>query len=99
MRSGAVDEMAGTRPAVFAPLEDLGLMWISREVHPGHREERSPYFHSSEVSMARARLHGAACVLASFSPSTETAAAVGAGSIRSARPSRALRAGSGGVVR
>jgi primosomal protein N' (replication factor Y) (superfamily II helicase) len=98
IRSGAFDVVVGTRPAVFAPLEDLGLMWISREVHPGHREERSPYFHSSEVSMARARLHGAACVLASFSPSTETAAAVGAGSIRSARPSRPLERASAALV-
>jgi primosomal protein N' (replication factor Y) (superfamily II helicase) len=92
------DVVVGTRPAVFAPLSGLGLLWVSREVHPGHREERSPYFHSSEVAMARARIHGAACVLASLSPSAETVAGVDGGSIRSARPSRALERTSAALV-
>jgi primosomal protein N' (replication factor Y) len=90
IRAGAFDVVVGTRPAVFAPLDQLGLIWISREVHPGHREDRSPYYHVREVAMARARLHGAACVLASLSPSVETAVALEAGEIRAARPPRAV---------
>src|SRR5207253_2531943 len=46
--SGRWDVVVGTRPAVFAPLRDLGLVWVSREVHPGHREERAPYYHVRE---------------------------------------------------
>jgi primosomal protein N' (replication factor Y) len=89
IRAGTFDVVVGTRPAVFAPLDRLGLIWISREVHPGHREDRSPYYHVREVAMARARLQGSACVLASLSPSVETAVAVETGEIRAARPPRA----------
>jgi primosomal protein N' (replication factor Y) len=84
------DVVVGTRPAVFAPLGDLGLIWISREVHPGHREERSPYYHVREVAMARARLEGAACVLASFAPSVDSVVAAEGGAVSVARPHRSL---------
>ncbi len=90
VQSGRFDVVVGTRPAVFAPLDDLGLIWISREVHPGHREERSPTYHVREIAAARAELDGAACVLASLSPSVETAVLADRGAIRVARPSRAL---------
>jgi primosomal protein N' (replication factor Y) (superfamily II helicase) len=86
--AGRFEVVVGTRPAVFAPLDALGLMWISREVHPGHREDRSPYYHVREVGMARARLEQAACVLASLCPSVETVAAAAAGAVRMARPPR-----------
>jgi primosomal protein N' (replication factor Y) len=90
VQAGRFDVVVGTRPAVFSPLRELGLIWISRECHPGHREERSPYHHVREVAMARARLHGAACVLASLSPSADTADGVATGAIRSARAPRAV---------
>jgi primosomal protein N' (replication factor Y) len=89
IQAGGFQVVVGTRPAVFAPLPRLGLIWISREVHPGHREERSPYYHVRDVAMARSRLHAAACVLSSLSPSLETATSVAAGTVRVARPGRA----------
>jgi primosomal protein N' (replication factor Y) len=88
--SGRYDVVVGTRPSVFAPLRDLGLLWVSREVHPGHREERAPYYHVREVAMARARLHGAACVMASYSPSVETGVGIEAGEIRVRRAPRQM---------
>jgi primosomal protein N' (replication factor Y) len=66
--------VVGTRPAVFAPLRDLGLIYVHRESHALHREERAPYFHVRDVAGERARLEGAACVLASLCPSIETTA-------------------------
>jgi len=88
IRSGRYDVVVATRPGVFAPLQDLGLIWISREVHPGHREDRAPYYHVRDVAMARARLDRAACVLASLSPSVETAEAARTGAIAASRPVR-----------
>ncbi|HYZ11681.1 MAG TPA: hypothetical protein VE962_07280, partial [Actinomycetota bacterium] len=41
--SGRYRVVVGTPPAVFAPLRRLGLVWVNREAHPGHREERAPY--------------------------------------------------------
>jgi len=98
IRKGCHDVVVATRPGVFAPLGDLGLIWISREVHPAHREDRAPYYHVREVAMARARLHGVACVLASLSPSVETAAAVVSGAIAASRPARAVERGAAPLV-
>ena len=74
IRSGRFDVVVGTRPAVFAPIDNLGLVWVAREHHPGHREERSPYYHVRDVGLARARIQGAVCVMASLCPSTEAMA-------------------------
>ena len=64
----------GTRPAVFAPLADLGLIYVHRESHALHREERAPYYHVRDVARKRAAIEGATCVLSSFCPSIETSA-------------------------
>jgi primosomal protein N' (replication factor Y) len=65
--------VVGTRPAVFAPVRDLGMVFVSRESHAGHREERSPYFHVRDVAVARASLHEAVCLLSALCPSSEAA--------------------------
>jgi primosomal protein N' (replication factor Y) (superfamily II helicase) len=70
---GAFDVVVGTRPAVFTPARDLGLVFVSRESHPGHREERSPSYHVRDVALARAREAGAVCVMSALFPSTEAA--------------------------
>jgi primosomal protein N' (replication factor Y) len=72
--SGRYDLVIGTRPAVFAPMDELGLIYLARESHPAHREDRAPYYHDRDVALARARLQGAVCVLAAICPSAETAA-------------------------
>ena len=70
--SGRFDVVVGTRPAVFAPQIDLGLMFVSRESHPAHREDRAPYHHGRDVSLRRAELSGAVCVLSAICPSAES---------------------------
>jgi primosomal protein N' (replication factor Y) len=74
--AGRYDVVVGTRPAVFAPVRNLGLIVVSRESHPAHREDRAPYYHVRDVAMERARSSGAACVLSSLCPSSEAAASV-----------------------
>ena len=88
--AGKYRVVVGTRPAVFAPLPDLGLIWVGREVHPGHREERAPYYHVRDVAVARAGFEGAACVLSALCPSVETAVAASRGEVRVARPPRGI---------
>jgi primosomal protein N' (replication factor Y) len=72
--AGRYDVVIGTRPAVFAPMERVGLLYLARESHPAHREDRAPYYHGRDVALARARLEGAACVLAAACPSAEASA-------------------------
>jgi primosomal protein N' (replication factor Y) (superfamily II helicase) len=88
MLAGRYGLVIGTRPSVFAPVARLGLVWVHREVHPGHREERAPRHHVRDVALARARLEDAVCVVSGLVPSAETAAAVDAGEIDVVRAAR-----------
>ena len=71
LADGRYRVVVGTRPAVFAPVSDLGLLYVSRESHGGHREERSPYCHVRDVALVRAEVVGAVCVMAALCPSAE----------------------------
>ncbi len=72
--AGRYRVVVGTRPAVFAPVAGLGLVYVARESHALHREERSPYFHVRDVALARGRIGGAAVVMSAPYPSVEAAA-------------------------
>jgi primosomal protein N' (replication factor Y) len=72
--AGRYDVVIGTRPAVFAPVDRLGLLYLARESHPAHREDRAPYYHGRDVALERARLERAVCVLAAACPSAEASA-------------------------
>ena len=67
------DVLVGTRPSVFAPVENLGLIWLSRESHGLHRDERSPYFHVRDVAAKRAEIEDAVFVMSALCPSSEAA--------------------------
>jgi primosomal protein N' (replication factor Y) len=73
IQAGRFDVVVGTRPAVFAPLADLGLVLVSRESHPAHREDRAPYFHVRDVAIARMQIAEGVCVLEALCPSSEAA--------------------------
>jgi len=72
--AGRYRVVIGTRPAVFSPVPDLGLVLVSRESHALHREERAPYHHVRDVALARARLGRAVCVMSAPFPSLEASA-------------------------
>ena len=74
IKAGRYACVIGTRPAVFAPLPNLGLLFVSRESHTQHREERSPRYHARDVAIARSRIAGAACVVSALLPSLEAGA-------------------------
>ncbi len=73
-QAGRYDVVVGTRPSVFTPMPDLGLIVVSRESHAALREERAPYYHARDVALARAAIEPATVVLSALAPSSETAA-------------------------
>lgn len=73
IRRGEVDVVVGTRSAVFAPVEDLGLIIVDEEQEHTYRSEKSPRYDACEVARLRARRQGGLCVLASATPSIEAA--------------------------
>jgi primosomal protein N' (replication factor Y) len=96
--AGRYRVVVGTRPAVFAPLSRLGLVWVNREAHPGHREARSPYYHVREIALARARLQQAVCVLAAHCPSAEAVALSNGGDAVVVRATRQAERAAGPLV-
>lgn len=62
----------GTRSAVFAPLNNIGLIIMDEEQEHTYKSEQSPRFHAREVAKVRCRYHNALLLLASATPSVET---------------------------
>ncbi len=62
----------GTRSAVFAPFDDLGLIIMDEEQEHTYKSENAPKFHARDVARFRARYHGCLLVLASATPSLES---------------------------
>ncbi|HQX21883.1 MAG TPA: primosomal protein N' [Nitrospira sp.] len=68
--------LVGTRMAVFAPIDRLGLVWVEGEDDASLKEEQSPRYHAREVARRRAFCDRALLVLASSHPSLESWSAV-----------------------
>jgi primosomal protein N' (replication factor Y) len=75
IRSGEARVVVGARSAVFAPVEDLGVIILDEEHEGSYKQDSSPRYHARSVARERARLAGATLVLGSATPSIETYAA------------------------
>lgn len=72
MGRGAVDVVIGARSAMFCPLHPLGLIIVDEEHEASYKSEQLPYYHARDVARQRAKIEGAALVLASATPSLES---------------------------
>ena len=72
IRRGDARIAIGTRSAVFAPLENIGLMIVDEEHDPSYRQHESPFYHARDVGVMRASLAGAVVVLGSATPAMES---------------------------
>ena len=55
IRRGDVDVVVGTRSAVFAPVQRLGLVIVDEEHDGSYKQEESPRYHGRDVAVVRAR--------------------------------------------
>lgn len=72
IRSGEVDVVVGVRSAVFAPLDNLGLIVMDEEHETSYKAENVPAYHARDIAQLRARQYGVPLVLASATPSVES---------------------------
>ncbi len=72
IQNGGADIVVGTRSAVFAPLEDIGLIVIDEEQEHTYHSENPPRYLAHDVAKRRAVSHGALLLLSSATPSTES---------------------------
>ena len=71
-KKGEIDIIIGPRSALFTPFENIGLILIDEEHENTYKSESMPKYHAREVAEELARLHGAAVVLGSATPSMES---------------------------
>ncbi|MEE9197037.1 MAG: primosomal protein N', partial [bacterium] len=72
LRAGRASICIGARSAVFAPLQDLGVVVVDEEHDGSYKQEESPRYHAREVALVRAREAGAVAILGSATPSLES---------------------------
>ena len=72
VKSGRARVVIGTRSAVFAPVENLGVLIIDEEQDGAYRSEQSPRYHARDVAKYRVAQQNALLVLGSATPSVET---------------------------
>jgi primosomal protein N' (replication factor Y) len=72
LRTGEARVVLGTRSAVFAPVENLGLIVIDEEQDASYRQEESPFYNARDTAIVRAQKAAATVVLGSATPSLES---------------------------
>ncbi|MBR3974079.1 MAG: primosomal protein N' [Oscillospiraceae bacterium] len=72
VKSGDATVVVGTRSAVFAPCENLGLVILDEEQEHSYKSENPPRYSAKEVAIWRGSKEKALVLLGSATPSVET---------------------------
>lgn len=69
---GKVRVVIGTRSAIFAPIDNIGLIVIDEEQEHTYKSEMSPRYNAKDVARFRCKYNDAFLLLASATPSVES---------------------------
>lgn len=72
VKNGLAKIAIGTRSAIFAPFEKIGLVIMDEEQEGTYKSESTPRYHAREVAKFRIAQHNALLLLSSATPSVES---------------------------
>ncbi|MFI3252926.1 MAG: primosomal protein N' [Eubacteriales bacterium] len=72
VKQGEAKVVLGTRSAIFAPLENIGILILDEEQEQSYKSEQSPRYHAREIAKYRCIKHKALLLLGSATPSVDS---------------------------
>ena len=72
IKNGVAGVVIGTRSAIFAPAEDLGIIIIDEEQEDSYKSENAPRYHARDVAKFRCAQDNALLLLGSATPDVES---------------------------
>ncbi|HAP3528333.1 primosomal protein N' [Enterococcus faecalis] len=71
---GEAEVVVGARSAIFAPIENIGVIIIDEEHEASYKQEEIPRYHARDLAIWRSEYHHCPVVLGSATPSLESRA-------------------------
>lgn len=72
LKSNQAGIVIGARSAIFAPVQNLGIIIMDEEHEFTYKQEETPRYHTRQVAICRGKLAGAPVILGSATPSLES---------------------------
>lgn len=72
IHEGRADIVIGARSAIFAPLENLGIIIVDEEHEPSYKQDENPRYHARDLAVVRAKLESCLVLLGSATPGLES---------------------------
>ena len=72
IKRGEVSIVIGARSAIFAPLDNIGIIIVDEEQSSSYKQEHNPRYNATDIAIKRGKYHNCKVLLGSATPKIET---------------------------